>query len=57
MKCCLPEVLFIKPELENQYFSVCHVVTRLVPPSFSLANSLISADMLSTARERYKNKN
>ena len=36
------------------YFSVCHVVSRLVAPSFSLANSLISADALSAARERYK---
>ena len=33
------------------------MVSRLVAPSFSLANSLISADVLSAARERYKNKN
>ena len=28
----------------------------LAAPSFSLANSLISADVLSAARPRYKNK-
>ena len=31
-------------------------VSRLVAPSFSFANSLISADLLFAARERYKNK-
>ena len=51
-----PEVLFIKAELESQQFSVCHVVSRLVAPSFSLANSLISTDTLPAVRERYKNK-
>ena len=30
-------------------------VSRLVAPSISMANSLILADMLSTAREHYKN--
>ena len=30
-------------------------MSRLVSPSFSSANSLISADVLSAARERYKN--
>ena len=30
-------------------------MSRLVAPSFSLANSLISADVLSAARERYTN--
>ena len=37
------------------HFSVRHVVSRLFAPSFSLANSLISADVLSAARKRYKN--
>ena len=37
------------------HFSVCHVESRLVAPSFSLANSLISTDVLSAAREHYKN--
>ena len=49
------EVLFIKTELLYLHFSVCHVVSRLVAPSISLANSSILADMLTTARERYKN--
>ena len=31
------------------------MVSRLFVPSLSLANSLILADMLSAARERYKN--
>ena len=31
------------------------MVSRLVDASFSLANSFISAEVLSTARERYKN--
>ena len=31
------------------------MVSRLVAPSFSLANSLISADMLSAVHERCKN--
>ena len=48
-------MLFVKTELQNLHFSVCHVVSRLVIPSFSMADSLISADVLSTARERYKN--
>ena len=30
-------------------------MSRLVAPSFSLANSLISADVLSAACERYTN--
>ena len=30
-------------------------MSRLVAPSFSLGNSLISADVLSAARERYTN--
>ena len=30
-------------------------MSRLIAPSFSLANSLISADMLSAVRERYTN--
>ena len=30
-------------------------MSRLVVPSFSLANSLISADVLSAVRERYTN--
>ena len=33
------------------------VVSRPVAPSFSLVNNLILADVLSAARERYKNKN
>ena len=37
------------------HFSVCHVVSRLVAPSFSMANSLISTEALFAARERYKN--
>ena len=41
----MPEVLFIKTELVYLHFSVCHVVSRLIAPSFSLANSLISADV------------
>ena len=51
---CLKYV-FIKTVLLYLHFSVCHVVSRPVAPSFSMANSLISSDMLSTARERYKN--
>ena len=51
----MPEVLFVKTELQNLHFSVCHVVSRLVTPSFLMADSLISADVLSTARECYKN--
>ena len=51
---CLKYV-FIKAELLYLHFSVCHVVSRPIAPSFSMANSLISSDMLSTARERYKN--
>ena len=47
----MPEVLFMKAELVYLHFSVCHVVSRLVPPFFSLANSL----MLSASLERYKN--
>ena len=43
------EVLFIKPELENQHFSVYHMMSQLVAPSFSLANSLSSADVLFAA--------
>ena len=45
----------MKTELVYLHFSVCHVMSRLVAPSFSLANSLISADVLSAARERYTN--
>ena len=52
----LPEALFIKKEVVYLHFSIRHVVSRLVAPSFSLANSLISVDVLSAARERYKNK-
>ena len=48
------EVLFIITELVYLRFSVCHVVSRLVAPSFSLVNSLISADLLSAEREGYK---
>ena len=51
----MPEVHFIKTELLYLHFSVCHVVSQLIAPSFSMASSLISSDMLSTARERYKN--
>ena len=53
----LPEVLFIKTELVYLHFPACHVVSRLVAPSFLLDNSLIFADVLSAAlqRERYKN--
>ena len=36
------------------HFSVYHVGSQLVAPSFSLANSLISADMLSAACEHYE---
>ena len=46
---------FYKTELVYLHFSVCHVVSRLFAPLFSLANSLISADVLSAARKRYKN--
>ena len=53
----LPEVHFIKTELENCHFSVCHVVSQLDAPSFSVANSLISANVLSVVRVRYENKN
>ena len=54
---CFPEILFVKLELLYVHFSVCHVVSWLVASSFSMANSLISANVLSicTARERYKN--
>ena len=53
---CLKYV-FIKTELQyiDLHFSVCHMVSQPIAPSFSMANSLISSDMLSTARERYKN--
>ena len=51
----MPEVLFIEIEMVYLHFSVCHVVSRPVAPSFSLANSLILADLLSAARERCKN--
>ena len=51
----LLEVLFIKTELVYLHFSVCHVVSRFVAPSVLSANSLISADVLSAARERCKN--
>ena len=51
---CLKYV-FIRTELLYPYFSVCHMVTRPIAPPFSIANSLISSDMLSTARKRYKN--
>ena len=44
----------MKTELVYLHFSACHVVSRLVTPSFSLANILISADVLSAAREGYK---
>ena len=36
-------------------FSVCCMVSQPIAPSFSMANSLILSDMLSTAREHYKN--
>ena len=42
---CLKYV-FIKTELLYQHFSVCHVVSRPIAPSFLMANSLISSDML-----------
>ena len=45
----------MKTELLYLHFSVCHVVSRPIAPSFSMANRLISSDMMSTARERYKN--
>ena len=48
----LPEVLFIKAQLLYLNFSVCHVVLRLVAPSFSLANSLISTDVLCCSARR-----
>ena len=48
-------MLFIKTELVYLHFPVCQAVSRLVAPSFSLVRSLISADVLSAARERYKN--
>ena len=51
---CLKYV-FIKTELLYLRFLVCHVLTRPIAPSFSIANSLISSDILSTARGRYKN--
>ena len=51
---CLKYV-FIKTELLYLHFSVCRVVSRPLAPSFSMANSLISSDMLSTSREPYKN--
>ena len=40
---CLKYV-FIKTELLYLHFSVCHVVSRPIAPSFSMANSLISSD-------------
>ena len=46
---------FYKNRTGISTFSVCHVVSWLVAASFSLANSLISADVLSAARKRYKN--
>ena len=46
---------FIKTKLVYLHFSVCHVVSRLVAPSFSFANSLNSADVLSAVCERHKN--
>ena len=49
----MPEV-FIKTELVYLHFPVCHVVSGLVAASFLLANSLISADVLSAALKRYK---
>ena len=51
----MPKALFVETELLYLHFSVCHVVSRLIVPSFSMANSLISAVVLSTARKRYKN--
>ena len=39
----------MKTELLYLHFSVCHVVSWLVVPPFSVANSLISADVLATA--------
>ena len=51
---CLKYV-FIRTELLYLHFSVCHMVTRPIAPPFSIANSLISSDMLSTSPERYKN--
>ena len=52
---CLKYV-FIKTESSAiPTFSVCRVVSQPIAPSFSMANSLISSDMLLTARERYKN--
>ena len=48
-KFCLPEVRFYKNRTAvSTFFSP-------IAPSFSMANSLISSDMLSTVRERYKN--
>ena len=49
----MPEVLVVETELVYLHFSVCHVMLPLVAPSFSLANSLISADVLSAAHEQY----
>ena len=52
----LPEALFFnKNRTGISTFSVCHVVSWFVAASFSLASSLISADVLSAARKRYKN--
>ena len=51
----LPEVRFYKNRTAISTFSVCRLVSRPTAPSFSMANSLISSDMLSAARERYKN--
>ena len=51
---CL-KYFFIRTELQNLHFSVCHVVSQLVTPSFSMADSLNSADVLSAGCERYKN--
>ena len=51
----MPEVLSIQTELEYLHFSVCHVMSQLVVAAFSLANSFISADVLSAACECHKN--
>ena len=49
----LPEALFYKNRTGISTFSVCHMMSQLVAASFSLANSLISTDVLSAAGERY----
>ena len=52
----MPEALFfIKTKLVYLHFLVCHVMSRLVSPSFSFANSLILAVVLSVACESYTN--